>query len=75
MVCKSVRIKRGSWLGLGSIILPGVTVAEGCVIGAGAVVTKDTEPHGFYTGVPAVRIKDLPQNEELPPDSLAFLIH
>lgn len=66
--CKSVRIKRGSWLGIGCIILPGVTVAEGCVIGSGAVVTKDTEPHGFYTGVPATRLKDLPQNEELPSD-------
>ena len=67
-ICKSVRIKRGSWLGIGCIILPGVTVAEGCVIGAGAVVTKDTEPHGLYTGVPATRSKDLSQNEELEAD-------
>lgn len=66
VVCKSVRIKRGCWLGLGCIILPGVTIAEGCVIGAGAVVTKNTEANGFYIGVPAFRSKDLTQDEKIP---------
>jgi maltose O-acetyltransferase len=66
VVSKPVRIKSGCWIGMAAIVLPGVTIAEGCVIGAGAVVTKNTSPHGFYTGVPAVRIKDLPIEEGMP---------
>lgn len=54
-----VTIKKGSWLGANVTVLPGVTIAEGCVIGAGTCVTKDTEPHGVYVGVPAKRIRDL----------------
>jgi acetyltransferase-like isoleucine patch superfamily enzyme len=44
------------WLGPRVIVLPGVTVARGCVVGAGAVVTKSTEPYGIYAGVPCRRI-------------------
>ena len=58
------KIGRGAWLGLGSVILPKVNIAEGCVIAAGAVVTKSTEPNGLYAGVPAKRIKDLPVGDE-----------
>lgn len=60
-----IEIKRGVWIGMGALILPGVTIEEGCVIGAGAVVTCSTEPNGLYVGCPARRIKDLP----LEPDS------
>lgn len=63
-----VRVRRGSWVGIGAIILPGVTIGEGCVIAAGALVTKTTEPHGLYCGVPAKRVKDLPLNEAIPPE-------
>jgi len=55
-----VVIERGCWIGMGSIILPGVTVREGCIIGAGAVVIRDTDPNGLYVGNPAKRVKDLP---------------
>lgn len=44
----------------GAQVLPGVKVATGCVIGAGAVVTKDAEAFGIYVGVPARRIKERP---------------
>jgi maltose O-acetyltransferase len=46
--------------GAGATILPGVTIGEGCVIAAGAVVTRDCEPDGLYGGLPARRIRDLP---------------
>jgi len=36
--------------------MAGVTIADGCVIGAGAVVTKDTEPYSVNAGVPARKI-------------------
>ena len=55
-----VSIGRGSWLGASSVVLPGVSIAAGCVIAAGAVVTRDTAPDGLYAGVPARRIRDLP---------------
>jgi acetyltransferase-like isoleucine patch superfamily enzyme len=34
-----------------------VKVGDGCVIGAGAIVTKDCDPYGVYVGVPAKKIK------------------
>jgi acetyltransferase-like isoleucine patch superfamily enzyme len=54
-----IEIKRGVWIGMGVMILPGVTIEEGCVIGAGAVVVKSTEPNGLYLGCPAKRVKEL----------------
>jgi len=54
-----VRLRRGCYLGAGSILLPGVTVGEGAVVGAGAVVTRDVPPHTLVAGVPARVIKDV----------------
>ena len=51
-------IGQDCWLGAYSIINCGVSIADGCIIAAGAVVTKDTEPYGIYGGVPARRIKE-----------------
>ena len=46
------------WLGHRVTILPGVHIADGCVIGAGSVVTKSTEAYGVYAGNPAKKIKE-----------------
>jgi maltose O-acetyltransferase len=54
-----ITIQNGTWVGARAIILPGVTIGQGCIIGAGAVVSKDCEPNGLYAGVPAKKIKDL----------------
>jgi maltose O-acetyltransferase len=59
LVSLPVRIGDGCWLGTDVTVLPGVTVGEGCVIAAGAVVTSDCTPDGLYAGVPARRIRDL----------------
>jgi maltose O-acetyltransferase len=45
------------WIGMGVCILPGVTIAEGCVVGAGSVVTRDLEPYSVAVGNPAKPIK------------------
>lgn len=50
---RPVRIGNDVFLGLGCIIMPGVTVADGTVVAAGAVVTRDTEPYSVVAGVPA----------------------
>lgn len=55
-----ITIEDGVWIGTAASILPGVTIAKGCVVAAGAVVTKCTATNGLYAGVPAKRIKELP---------------
>ncbi len=52
-------IKDGAHIGIGSIIMPGVTIGKGAVIGAGAVVTKDIPDYSLAIGVPAKVIKTL----------------
>ena len=41
------------WIGHGAVILPGVTVGDGAVVGANAVVTKDVSPYAIVGGAPA----------------------
>lgn len=52
-----VRIGNDVWIGANAVILPGVTVGDGAVIAAGAVVTKDVKPYSIVGGVPAKLIK------------------
>lgn len=50
---KPVTIGNDVWLGTRVIVLPGVTIGNGAVVGAGAVVTKDIPPYSIAVGVPA----------------------
>lgn len=52
-----VIIKDGAHIGIGAIILPGVTIGEGAIIGAGAVVSKDIPAYSLALGVPAKVVK------------------
>lgn len=52
-----VKIGDDCWIGRRVMIMPGVTVGNGCVIAAGAVVTKDVPPYSVAGGVPAKVIK------------------
>ncbi len=45
------------WIGRRAIIMPGVTIGDGVIIGAGAVVTKNVEPYVVVAGVPAKVVK------------------
>jgi acetyltransferase-like isoleucine patch superfamily enzyme len=58
----AVIIGRHVIIGTGSIVFPGVNIADGCSIGALSCVQKSTEPFGIYTGNPAIRIKDRKKN-------------
>ncbi len=61
MLCyaKPVHIGKGCWFGASVTVCPGVTIGDGCVIGAGAVVTRDIPPYSFAAGVPAKVIRKL----------------
>lgn len=54
---KGIEIKDHVWIGLNATILKDVTIGEGSMIAAGAVVTKDIPPHCLAAGVPARVIK------------------
>jgi acetyltransferase-like isoleucine patch superfamily enzyme len=45
-------------VGCGSVVLPGVTVAYGCAIGALSLVARSTETYGVYAGAPLRHIRD-----------------
>lgn len=51
---RPVVIGRNVWIGTHAVILPGVTIGDNAVIGAGAVVTRDVPPRTVVVGVPAV---------------------
>jgi len=51
-IFKKIYIKKQSWVGAGSIILPGVVIGEGAVIGAGSIVNKNIPKHHVYVGTP-----------------------
>lgn len=56
---KPITIKRGVWIGAGAIVLPGVTVGEHSIVGAGAVVTKDVPDGVIVAGNPACVIRSI----------------
>ena len=56
---KPVRIGNDCWLGANVTVCPGVTVGDGCVIGAGSVVTKDIPANSFAAGVPCRVIRQI----------------
>ena len=45
-------------IGTGSTLLPGVTLGEGCSVGAMSLINKDLEPWGIYAGIPARLIRE-----------------
>ena len=57
-------IKDNCFIGLGSIILPGVTIGPNSIVAAGSVVTKDVEPDTVVGGNPAKKITTVPEYME-----------
>lgn len=60
---QKIVIGRDSWIGANSVVVGGVTIGEGSVIGAGAVVTRDTEPYSINVGVPARKVGERPRSQ------------
>ncbi len=62
---KPVKIGSHSWFGANVVICPGVTIGEGCVIGAGSVVTRDIPPMSFAAGNPCRVIRPITEEDSL----------
>jgi acetyltransferase-like isoleucine patch superfamily enzyme len=57
-----IHIGRHVIVGTNSIVFPGVTISEGCSIGANSLISRSTEAWGIYVGSPARRIKNRSKN-------------
>lgn len=63
-IFKKVKIENGVYLGCNVTILPGVTIGEGAVVGACALVNKDIPPYTLAVGIPARPVKKVPRKGE-----------
>ncbi len=63
-VIKPIVLKKGCLIGMESFVMPGVTVGEGAIVGAGSMVTKDIPAWSVAVGRPAKVIKQIPRREQ-----------
>lgn len=57
-----VHIQKHVVVGCMSVILPGVTIGEGCAVGAMSLCNKSMPSWGIYAGIPCVRVKERSKN-------------
>ena len=62
-VVHAAHIEKGCLIGIGAVVLDGVKVEAGCIIGAGCIVTKDVPPRSLMVGIPAKKVRDIPETE------------
>ena len=60
-ILKPIVLKKGCLVGMESFVMPGVTIGEGSVVGAGSLVTKDIPAWTIAAGRPAKVIKEIPK--------------
>lgn len=65
MYCAPVEIKNGAWLCSNVVVLPGVTIGENSVIGAGSVVTKDIPDNVIAMGSPCKVVREINDHDEI----------
>ncbi len=59
-----IRIGRNCWLGAGVIVVPGVTIGDDTVIGAGSVVTKDIPANVVAVGNPCRVLRPISEQDK-----------
>ena len=62
---KPITIGNDCWLASNVVVCGGVTIGEGCVIGAGSVVTRDIPPHSLAVGNPCRVIRQLTYSDRM----------
>lgn len=60
-----IKICKNVWLGAGVIVLPGVTIGENSVIGAGSIVTKDIPPNVVAMGQPCTVYREISEEDKI----------
>ena len=60
---KPIVLKKGCLIGMESFVMPGVTVGEGAIVGAGSMVTKDIPAWTVAVGRPAKVVRLIPERE------------
>lgn len=55
--CKPITIGNGCWIGINTTVLANVNISDGCIIGAGSVVTHSFEQDCLIAGVPGKTVK------------------
>ena len=63
-IIKPIHLCKGSLVGMESFVMPGVTVGEGAIVGAGSLITKDVPAWTIATGRPAKVVKEIPHRKE-----------
>lgn len=58
ITAQGITVEDDVWLGANVVVVDGVTIGQGSIIGAGAVVTKDIPPYSIAVGAPAKVVKD-----------------
>ncbi|MBP5459089.1 MAG: sugar O-acetyltransferase [Clostridia bacterium] len=61
---KDVHIGNDVWVGAGAVILPGVTIGDNSVIGAGSIVTKDIPPNVVAVGSPCRVLREISERDK-----------
>ena len=59
----SVHIGRNCWIGAGAVILPGITIGDNTVVGAGSIVTKDLPPNVVAVGNPCRVLREIGERD------------
>lgn len=62
-VVKPIVLKKGCLVGMESFVMPGVTIGEGAIVGAGSLVNKDIPAWTIAAGRPAKVLKEIPKRE------------
>lgn len=60
---EDIYLKKGCCIGMRSIVMPGVTIGEGAIVGAGSLVTKDVPPYTVVVGNPAHVVKSFTKRD------------
>ena len=64
MIPAPIRIGKNVWVGANAVILPGVTIGDGAIVAAGAVVNRDVPENTVVGGVPAKVIRTIHEEEQ-----------
>ena len=65
LCAESVSIENDAWIGFGACVLKGVTIGEGAIVAAHAVVTKDVPPYCVVAGIPAKVISRIERKHDV----------